>query len=97
MTRLERLKALLGVVDGTQDAMLTALLDAEERKILNYIGHDTLPAELDPVVVEAAVDSYRLLTQPGSVRMGDTSHDWSTNRLSDRIKAQLVRFRRVAW
>lgn len=97
MTRLEMLKALLNVADASQDTMLTALLDAEERKILNYIGHDTLPVELEPVVVEAAIDSYRLFTQPGSVRIGDTSYDWSSNRLSDRIKMQLVRFRRVVW
>ena len=45
--RLARLKHLLGIVEEEQDGLLSTALQAVEDQVLNYLGREELPPELE--------------------------------------------------
>lgn len=45
--RLVRLKHLLGIVEEEQDGLLSTALQAVEDQVLNYLGREELPPELE--------------------------------------------------
>ena len=102
MTRLEKLKLILGIEDTEQDPLLEYLLESTEQKILNYCNIKELPAELENVLIEM---SARFYNSPDgvadSMKVGDTSVNYSTTKDEQNIiydyKAQLCRFRRLNW
>lgn len=98
--RLEKLKMLLGIEGTDEDERLTFILESTEQKILNYCNIKSLPAELENVLIEMSADYYN--TSDGvasSVQIGDTSIQYRRDEDSiiREYKAQLHRFRRVAW
>jgi hypothetical protein len=54
------LRELLGIPEGEQDAVLTHCLGSCEALALDYCHLETLPERLWPVVVDMAVDRYRM-------------------------------------
>jgi len=98
--RLVRLKMLLGIEGTNEDDRLTFILESTEQKILNYCNIKALPAELENVLVEMAADFYDASDGvPSSLQIGDTSVQYRRDEDSiiREYKAQLHRFRRVAW
>lgn len=97
---LEKLKEYLEI-DGTdEDARLTFILESTEQKILNYCNIESLPAELETVLIEMAADFYiSRYGVPSSVQVGDTSAQYRRDEDSiiREYKSQLHRFRRVVW
>lgn len=57
--RLEKLKALLGVTDDQQDALLAFVLETVEQMILAYIHWDTLPPALENVLLVMCTSYYK--------------------------------------
>ena len=45
--RLARVKHLLGIVEEEQDGLLSTALQAVEDQVLNYLGREELPPELE--------------------------------------------------
>ena len=60
MDRVEKLAALLGIADDAQDAILAHCLNAAEGLILDYCALEEIPPRLEPVLLDLAVDGYRL-------------------------------------
>lgn len=60
MDRVEKLAALLGIADDAQDAILAHCLNAAEGLILDYCCPGGDPAAAGAVLLDLAVDGYRL-------------------------------------
>ena len=60
MDRVEKLAALLGIADDAQDAILAHCLNVAEGLILDYCALEEIPPRLEPVLLDLAVDGYRL-------------------------------------
>ena len=58
--RLNRLKLILGISDTTQDALLTFVIETMEEQVLSYIGHETLPIELERTLVQMTAEQWRI-------------------------------------
>lgn len=56
---LEKLKILLGINDGAQDAVLTFILEIVQDEVKNYCHIEAIPEGLENIVVRMAVDLYR--------------------------------------
>lgn len=98
--RLEKLKMLLGIEGTNEDELLTFILESTEQKILNYCNIKSLPAELENVLIEMSANYYNTSDGvPSSLQVGDTSVSYRKDEDSiiREYKAQLHRFRRVAW
>lgn len=102
MERLEKLKLVLGIQGNEEDNLLSFLLESTEQKILNYCNLKELPIELEHVLVEMTARFYNSPDGVAtSMRVGDTSVDYSTEKEEQNIihdyKSQLNRFRRLSW
>ena len=63
MTLLATVKTLLGVSD--QDAVINAIIDLNTKALLNRIGVNELPAELEYIVIETTVSRFNRLGSEG--------------------------------
>lgn len=93
---LEKLKLFLGIKDGVQDALLTALLEQEQQKVLNYTCRKELPEMLQPAVISLALIAYNRQGAEGdsSRTEGGVSQGFVAG-IPDEIKAQLNRYIKV--
>lgn len=87
----------------TDTPILEYLITAETRRVLNIINCETLPTELDHVIVHRVVGAYlqtniialvgvENLDVPTQIKMGDTQVSFSGKGAEDRLKemAQLL-------
>lgn len=58
MTETERFKALTGISDGSEDALIKVLLADAAEAVCDYIGRDSVPDRLVSVQVQLAVMAY---------------------------------------
>lgn len=63
MTLLTNVKTLLGVTD--QDLVINTIIDLNTKALLNRIGVNELPAELEYIVIETTVSRYNRLGSEG--------------------------------
>ena len=57
--RLARLKHLLGIVEEEQDGLLSTALQAVEDQVLNYLGREELPPELERALLLMTAEPQR--------------------------------------
>ena len=57
---MNTLRLLLGLAEGEQDVVLQHCLTSAEALALSYCHLDALPEALSPVVLDMAVDLYRM-------------------------------------
>lgn len=57
---LQTMRLLLGIEDEKQDGVLRYCLDACKCMVLDYCNIELLPAVLMPVVIDMAIDKYRM-------------------------------------
>lgn len=85
---LEELKGLLSVT-AEKEKLLKFIIDAVERKVLNYIHHEILPKELEydvKLIVMACYKTFNYSVENESeasviltkVKRGDTEYDYET-------------------
>lgn len=96
MQMLERLKLLLDITDGKQDALLDVLLANAAEQVLAYTRRTELPAELEGTVVRLALAAYNKMGAEGeqSHSEGGVGRSYEAE-LTDSIKAVLNRFIRA--
>lgn len=66
-TRLSKIKVLLGITTEDDDAVLEYVIQTVEGMVLRYINWDTLPEDLENVLVVMCVSYYK------SAGLGDSS------------------------
>lgn len=66
-SRLSKVRALLGIQTEDHDAILEYVIQTVEKMVLRYINWDTLPEELENVLVVMCVSYYK------SAGLGDSS------------------------
>lgn len=66
-TRLSKIKVLLGITTEDDDAVLEYVIQTVECMVLRYINWDTLPEDLENVLVVMCVSYYK------SAGLGDSS------------------------
>lgn len=64
---LTMVKRLLGITDDSEDDVLTFIIQTIEGQVLRYINWDTLPDELQNILVVMVVSYYK------SAGLGDTA------------------------
>lgn len=86
-TRLSKVKALLGIETEDHDAILEYVIQTVENMVLRYINWDTLPEDLENVLVVMCVSYYKsaglgnssATTGPvASVKRGDVQTTFAT-------------------
>ena len=86
-SRLSKVKALLGVQTEDHDAILEYVIQTVEKMVLRYINWDTLPEDLENVLVVMCVSYYKsaglgnssATTGPvASVKRGDVQTTFAT-------------------
>ena len=58
-SRLSKVKALLGIQTEDHDAILEYVIQTVEKMVLRYINWDTLPEDLENVLVVMCVSYYK--------------------------------------
>ena len=85
--RLEKVKALLGIQTEDHDAILEYVIQTVEKMVIRYINWDTLPEDLENVLVVMCVSYYKsaglgnssATTGPvASVKRGDVQTTFAT-------------------
>ena len=110
---LAKLKALLGIEDGSKDVILEFVIVDVEETIKNYCHVDTVPDGLVNTGYRMAMDLYRnenIGSETGatgsvsSISAGDTStsfRQYVDDNFKDTVlknyKSSLNRYRKVAW
>lgn len=86
-SRLSKVKALLGIQTEDYDAILEYVIQTVEKMVLRYINWDTLPEDLENVLVVMCVSYYKsaglgnssATTGPvASVKRGDVQTTFAT-------------------
>lgn len=86
-SRLSKVKALLGIQTEDHDAILEYVIQTVEKMVLRYINWDTLPEDLENVMVVMCVSYYKsaglgnssATTSPvASVKRGDVQTTFAT-------------------
>lgn len=86
-SRLSKVKALLGIQTEDHDAILEYVIQTVEKMVLRYINWDTLPEDLENVLVVMCVSYYKsaglgnssATTGPvASVKRGDVQTTFAT-------------------
>lgn len=86
-SRLSKVKALLGIQTEDHDAILEYVIHTAEKMVLRYINWDTLPEDLENVLVVMCVSYYKsaglgnssATTGPvASVKRGDVQTTFAT-------------------
>lgn len=62
---LDKIKLLLGIADTNRDDLISLLLTTAEKRLLVLIGADTLPAALEPLVIDVAVARFNRIGSEG--------------------------------
>lgn len=62
---LSKLKTLLGINDNNRDELLEVLIDSVCGRICAYIGEDSVPEELQNVVVEMCIIRFNRIGSEG--------------------------------
>ena len=86
--RLARLKHLLGIVEEEQDGLLSTALQAVEDQVLNYLGREELPPELERALLLMTASYWKGAALGGgaaagpvaSVKRGDVSTSFAVSR-----------------
>jgi len=106
---LGRLKAILGIVDSSQDAALQFIMDDVEETVRNYCNRKDIPSGLTNTAYRMAMDLYRAegvgeVESPltvASISEGDTSTSFMSkaelikNTILKDYKTQLNRYRKL--
>lgn len=85
------------------DTLLEYLISAETQRVLNIINCETLPIELEHVIVYRVVGAYlqtnivalvgsENLDVPTQIKMGDTQVSFSGKSAADRLKEMALTF-----
>lgn len=61
MTTLETIKLILGIEDNEKDSVLLAIIGIQTNAILNEIGAEELPIQLEYIVTETAIKRFQLI------------------------------------
>ena len=85
--RLVRLKHLLGIVEEEQDGLLSTALQAVEDQVLNYLGREELPPELERALLLRTASYWKGAALGGgaaagpvaSVKRGDVSTSFAVS------------------
>ena len=85
--RLARLKHLLGIVEEEQDGLLSTALQAVEDQVLNYLGREELPPELERALLLMTASYWKGAALGGgaaagpvaSVKRGDVSTSFAVS------------------
>ena len=85
--RLVRLKHLLGIVEEEQDGRLSTALQAVEDQVLNYLGREELPPELERALLLMTASYWKGAALGGgaaagpvaSVKRGDVSTSFAVS------------------
>lgn len=65
LATLEIMKLILGIEDNEKDAVLLAIINIQTSAILNEIGAEELPIQLEHVVIETAIARYNRIGSEG--------------------------------
>ena len=110
---VEKLKALLGITEEGQDAILAFILADIEELILNYCNLSQLPSRLINTAYRMAIDLYRAENigeseanggEVASISEGGASVSFNVSRSSEytssllkQYESTLKEFRRLKW
>ena len=96
MSELEKIKLRLGVIDNTQDDLLSLLLEEATEEVLDFTNREVLLPRMNSIVIDVCVEKYNRLNCEGesSRSEGGISVSYFTNGLSDNIKNRLVMYRK---
>lgn len=106
--QLTSLKLQLGINDASQDQLLNQLLTQTGTKVLNEINQSSMPADLEPIIVEMTADAYRFNQSEIIGAIGSVSDNGQSVSYDQSIIAsvsvvlkdymgQLARFRMPGW
>lgn len=85
--RLSKVKALLGITTQDQDTVLEYVIHTIEGQVLRYINQETLPEELENILVVMSVSYYKsaglgstaaAVGPVSSVKRGDVQTNFAT-------------------
>lgn len=76
---LENIKMLLGIdlADTSKDGIIQFHISSVTTKILNYINQDSLPQQLQHIVIELVVEKMNDKDKVKSIARGDTTITYS--------------------
>ena len=77
-SRLSKVKALLGIQAEDHDAILEYVIQTVEKMVLRYINWDTLPEDLENVLVVMCGNSSATTGPVASVKRGDVQTTFAT-------------------
>lgn len=112
MTKLEKLKQLLGIKNDDKDFILEFTIERVENTIKNYCNIKEIPTELNNTVLSMAMELYRTENFGNeeedknikSIQVGDTTTTFETKSNKDiskellkDYKVQLNPFRKLRW
>lgn len=109
--RMEKLKALLGIVGDEKDIFVEIAIESAEETVKNYCHVEEVPGGLSATVLRIAVDIYRneqlgtegVPKSVSSVTIGDTSTSFKTSAseyaqsVMKNYERALNRYRRVVF
>lgn len=67
---IEQVKALLGITDDLQDDLLEVIKELTEAHFKAYTGQETIPANLEFIIVEVMVKRFNKLGSEGMSSQG---------------------------
>lgn len=76
---VDQVKSLLGLTDESKDELLKQIVGIVEKRLkLKLGGVDTIPAELEYIVVEVSVSRYNRISSEGTTShsLDGTSYTW---------------------
>lgn len=99
---LEKLKLMLGIEDEQTDEILLLMIEDTITAILNYCHIKTLPIQLEYIVRELIVSTFKLEAGDSiaSIKRGDTQITYTNtinpNSFTDKHKSAMNSFRRIS-
>lgn len=94
---LDHVKTRLGIPvgDESKDALLRLKIKDAEDFFLNYCNRKDIPATAQSLLEKLAVSFYEDKKGVISEKIGDTSFTYATSTISDELRKQLNRYRRI--
>lgn len=94
---LDNLKIRLGIPleDSSKDALLHLKLSDAKQFFLDYCNRKDIPASAVSLIERLAVSFYEDRRGVISEKMGDTSYTYGEAVISDELKKQFNRYRRI--
>lgn len=74
---LNRIKTLLGITDTAQDDLLREIIDIITARVKMFILEESLPEDLEYVVVEASVNRFNRLRSEGTTSHSVEGESWT--------------------